>query len=194
MQLPSLYNRQCSFVGVTRSCNFHILALRHIRRSLTRDVVNIVGYSIANTRMDYYNSLLYGVAETHLWQRHICGRTAAVAETHVNKLRRIQNKLVRVICDVGNREHQTIDLLLNLHWLPVRSQFEFKVATLCFKSLHQVTFVTSFIHTLDLTRSARQIRNPGVNEVQNEDTCQKIFVFWYRSLELVAIVTTQCRQ
>ena len=50
--------------------------------------------SIVNTHLDYCNSLLYGVAETHL-----------------NKLHHIENKLARVVCDVGNRDDNTIDLL-----------------------------------------------------------------------------------
>ena len=68
------YNRQCSFVSVVRSCNFRTWPLRHIRRSLTRDVVYAIGCSVVNTRLDYWNSLLFGVADTHL-----------------NKLHRVQN-------------------------------------------------------------------------------------------------------
>ena len=102
-------NRSLSFENhinsVVRSCNFHIWALRNIRRSLSRDVANINGCSIVSTRLDYCNSLLYGVAETHL-----------------NKLQYIENKLARVVSDVGARDHNTIDLLRNLHFLPVRSR------------------------------------------------------------------------
>ena len=69
--------------SVVRSCNIHMWALRHIRRSLT--LANTVRCSTVNTRLDYCNSLVYGVAETHL-----------------RKLQRIQNKLVQVVCDDGN--------------------------------------------------------------------------------------------
>ena len=60
--------------SAVRSCNFHIWELRHIRRSLSRDIANTIGCSIVNTRLDNCNSLLH-----------------------------IENKLARVVCDVGNR-------------------------------------------------------------------------------------------
>ena len=48
--------------GVVRSCNFHIRALRRIRRHLTRDVANTVAGSIVGARFDDCNSLLYGAS------------------------------------------------------------------------------------------------------------------------------------
>ena len=127
--------------SVICSCNCNILALCHIRRSLTHDVANTIGCSIVNTRLDYCQSLLYRVAKIHL-----------------KKLQYIQNKLARVICDVGNRDHYIIDQFRNLHWLPVRSRIEFKVATLCFKSL----FVEQPRHLRDISHpyiSSRTLRS-----------------------------------
>ena len=131
--------------SVVRSCYFHIWELRHIRLSLSRDVENTIGCCIINTRLDNCNSLLY-----------------EVTETRPNKLQNIKKKLARSVCDVSNRDHNTIDLLRNLHWLPVRSRIEFEVATLissrCTFSNH-VTYVTSFTRTLYLARCARQTSN-----------------------------------
>ena len=41
--------------GIIHSCNYHIRALRHIRRDLTREVANMVACSIVGTRIDYCN-------------------------------------------------------------------------------------------------------------------------------------------
>ena len=71
-----------------------------------------------NTRLDYCNSILYEIAE-------------GSQET----LQRTSNKISRVVCDVGRRDYHTVNLLLVLHWLPIRSRTSFKVATMCFKSL-----------------------------------------------------------
>ena len=62
--------------SVFSSCSYHIKALRHIRPSLTDDIANTVARCIVVSRLDYCNSLLYGVPSTHL-----------------NKLQRIQNNL-----------------------------------------------------------------------------------------------------
>ena len=71
-----------------------IRALRHIRRHLTREVANTVACSIVGTLIDYCNSFLYGNSEKYL-----------------HKLQRVQNKLVRVVMNVGLRDHHTVDLL-----------------------------------------------------------------------------------
>ena len=72
-----------------------------------------------------------------------------VVETHLSKQQRIQNKLVRVVCDVGNRDCHTIVLHLTTHWLLVRSRIEFEVETLCFKSLYveQPCYLRDILHS-----------------------------------------------
>ena len=48
----------------------------------------------------------------------------------------MQNRLAHVVCNVGKRDQNTINLLRGLHCLPVYSWITFKMATLCFKA-HQ---------------------------------------------------------
>jgi hypothetical protein len=43
---------------ITKSCYFHIKALRHIRPSLTPEASNTIACSIVGSRLDYCNSLL----------------------------------------------------------------------------------------------------------------------------------------
>ena len=74
--------------GVVRSCNFHIRALRHIRRHLTREVANAIACSIVGTRIDYCNSLFY-----------------SASEKYIDKLQRLQNKLARVVTNTGLRDY-----------------------------------------------------------------------------------------
>ena len=73
--------------------------------------------SIAGSRVDYCNALFYGVTQSTM-----------------NKLQRVQNNLVRVVCDVGWRQAHSADLLCDLHWLPVRKRVMFKAASLCYRS------------------------------------------------------------
>ena len=105
--------------NVVKACNFHMWGLR---RSISRDVANTMVACIVGTHLDYCNALLYGATEKLL-----------------SKFQIVQNKLARDVCNVSTRHQQTIDLLRNMHWLPIRCRITFKVATLCYKTyrLHQ---------------------------------------------------------
>ena len=46
------------FNNVAKACNYHMWSLRHIRRSISRDVVNTMADSMVDTRLDYCNALL----------------------------------------------------------------------------------------------------------------------------------------
>ena len=65
------------------------------------------------SRIDYCNSLLFGVATIHL-----------------AKLQRLQNTAARLVCYVPRHEHIT-PTLIRLHWLPVN----FKIAVLVYNVL-----------------------------------------------------------
>ena len=110
VSLHSVLSFEDHINGIIRSCNNLIRALRHIRHHLTRKVTNKVACSIVGTRIDYCNSLIYGVSKKYL-----------------DKLQRVQNKLARVVMNVGLRDQHTVDLLRELHWLPVRSRIIFQI-------------------------------------------------------------------
>ena len=70
------------------------------------------------SRIDYCNSLLYGVAATNL-----------------SKLQRVQNAAVRLVCSLPRHEHVTSSFI-RLHWLPIKFRINFKIAMLYFKCIH----------------------------------------------------------
>ena len=58
-----------------------------------------------------------------------------MSDKNFNKLQRIQNRAAaRIVCGVGRRQQNARQLCHNLHWLPVYSRTDFKLATLSFKS------------------------------------------------------------
>jgi len=69
-------------------------------------------------RLDYCNSVLYGVTDNLL-----------------QRLQSVQNAAARLITWMDRREHIS-PVPQELHWLPVRRRVDFKLATLMFKTLH----------------------------------------------------------
>ena len=71
-----------------------------------------------SSRLDYCNSLLYGLPNCSFI-----------------KLQRVQNACARLIFTEG-RYCQITPLLIKLHWLPIQSRIMFKILLLTFKILH----------------------------------------------------------
>jgi len=88
-------------MAVTRSCNFHAQAIRHMRHLLSTDLAQTLACSLILTRLDYSNSVLYG---------------APVSS--IQKLQRVQNNTARIVLQ-AQRRSRTKPLMRQLHWLPV---------------------------------------------------------------------------
>ena len=79
--------------------------------------MNIV-HAFITSRVDYCNSLLYGLPNYQL-----------------NKLQRVLNASARLVCNAPRFCHIS-PLLRALHWLPVKSRIEFKILLITFKAIH----------------------------------------------------------
>ena len=69
-------------------------------------------------RIDYCNSLLFGLPSVHLL-----------------KLQRLQNAAARLISNVPRYSHIT-PVLCSLHWLPVKFRIDFKILLFTFKAIY----------------------------------------------------------
>ena len=114
--------------SVIRSCNYHAMAIRHIRHLLTPDLVQKLACSLILSRLDYCNSLLHG---------------APIGV--ISKLQRMQNNVARIVVRADRRAN-AMPLLRQLHWLPVDSRVEYKLALLTFKV--RTTAVPSYLSNL----------------------------------------------
>jgi len=125
---------------VVRACNHHLRALRHIRRYVTRDIARTIACSIIGSRIDYCNALLYGANKDSL-----------------AKLQRVQNNAARVVCNTRRGQQESAELLRELHFLPVASRINFKVALLCFKAfkLGQPSYLNSLLASYTPARNLR---------------------------------------
>ena len=128
--------------AVIKASNFHIRALRHVRRGLTLESTKMIALGLVTSRLDYCNSLLYGTSKTN---------TA--------KLQRVQNDLARVVLRAAWNSSSK-PLLKQLHWLPVQQRITFKIALITFnvRSSEQPSYLHSL---LDNYTPSRNLRSGG---------------------------------
>ena len=110
----------CSHISVVcNSCFYHMRDLRRIRRHVDLDSATLLATALVSSRLDYCNSLLYGIADIDL-----------------TRLQRVQNQLARM----GTKSPpftRSIPLLRSLHWLPVRFRILFQINLLTYKTLRE---------------------------------------------------------
>ena len=121
--------------------NTHIRAMRHIRRTITDDVVKTIACSFVASRLDYVNSALYGISAKN-----------------IHRLQRMQNTLARVVLGSSAAKFShSIDMLRYLYWLPVEYRIKFKLAKLAFNTSNNSvpSYLTCLVYDYVPGRSLR---------------------------------------
>jgi hypothetical protein len=107
--------------SVCSSSFYHIRQLRQIRSSLDRNSAIVLANSLVSSKLDYCNSLFYGLPDLSL-----------------NRLQLVQNALARVVVPTVRRSHHISPTLRSLHWLPIPQRIKYKIASITFKTLHHL--------------------------------------------------------
>ena len=103
---------------ILQTSYMHIRKLRSLRKYITQESMKTLVHCFIISRIDYCNSLLYGISEESL-----------------DKLQRVQNPAARLI--FGLRKYDNISkYLIKLHWLPVRWRIKYKIALITYKTLN----------------------------------------------------------
>jgi len=104
--------------SLCRSRFFQVRQLRQVRSSLTTGTTETLVHAFISSRLDYCNSLLYGINDGLL-----------------KKLQVVQNAAARVTTKTRKFD-QITPVLRELHWLPVRKRIVYKLAVMVYKCLH----------------------------------------------------------
>ena len=110
-------NMATHITKISSSALFYLYNFRHIRKYLTNECTEKLIHAFITSRLDYRNSLLYGVPDYHM-----------------QKLQRVMNASARLIFCAPKHCHIT-PLLERLHWLPIRLRIEFKILLIAYKVL-----------------------------------------------------------
>ena len=106
---------------ITKTCSaafYYLCNIRRIRKYLKKECTETLIHAFISSRLDYCNSLLFGVPECHL-----------------HKLKRVQKAAARLIFQ-DSRFCHTTPLLKSLHWLSVKYRIVFKIISITFKAIH----------------------------------------------------------
>ena len=101
-----------------RVCFMHLRKIASIRRFITTESCESLVSALITSRLDYANSVLYGLPKCQ-----------------IKRLQRVQNMAARIVRNVGKFEHVT-PIMYELHWLPLHERIEFKIIIMTFKILH----------------------------------------------------------
>ena len=138
--------------AINKTCQsglYNLHNIERIKRFLSFEDSKSIVQAIVMSRIDYGNSLLYGVAATNL-----------------SKLQRVQNAAVRLQCSLPRHEHVTSSFI-RLHWLPIKFRINFKIAMLCFKCIHG--HAPSYLKSMVAIKKTSTYNSCSSTSIQLED-------------------------
>ena len=124
---------------ICSEANYHLRNISKIRKYLTQDSAQILIHAFISSKLDYCNSLLYGIPK-YL----VC------------RLQRVQNTAARIV--TLTRKYDSITpIMFKLHWLPVHSRIIFKLLLLVYKALNgkAPSYISSLLSHRKCSRSLR---------------------------------------
>jgi hypothetical protein len=104
--------------NICKTSFLYIRQLRRIRPLLDLNTAKILASSLTISKLDYCNSLLFGLPDSSL-----------------HRVQLIQNSLARAVVRSTSRYNHITPVLNSLHWLPIAKRIQFKIAVITFKAL-----------------------------------------------------------
>ena len=122
-----------------RAASFALHKIGTIRQFLNRKATERLVHAHVMSRIDFCNSILYGLPDMQ-----------------INKLQRIQNSAARLVTHAQKYDHIT-PILYELHWLPIKVRIQYKILSLTFLSLQGLgpTYLQDLIQRYHPARNLR---------------------------------------
>ena len=159
-----LNNRADMSNHVKKTCqnaSYALYKIGRIRNVLDRTDTEKLVHAFVTSRLDYCNSLLFGIEDMH-----------------ITKLQVLQNSAARLVTRTRLYEHIT-PVRQALHWLPIPARIEFKILLFVYKILHQQApaYLSDLISIKVPVRVLRSNPAPGVPELEPADWDLKNYGF-----------------
>ena len=103
--------------SVAKTCILQLREFRHIRSFIAKSAAITFANAFIHSRIDYYNSLLYGIPNNplHRWQK-------------------VKNSIARIVTRTSGSSHIT-PILESLYWLPDKYRINFKLCCITHRVL-----------------------------------------------------------
>ena len=135
-----------------KSAYHHLRCIRKIRNCIHMEACKLLVHSLVTSRLDYSNGIL-------------CGARKYV----IKQLEGVQRISARVVCKAYTNHHSSMmELLWGLHWLPIKTRFNYKILLLVYKALNVSTppYLTALLTRKSLCRVTR---TPQKVNIQGKD-------------------------
>ena len=103
---------------VVRTTRYHLRNIGFVRKYLDETTIKMLVHNYVISKLDYCNSLYYGLPNYLL-----------------RELQLVMNRAARLIKGISPRERIT-PVLIDLHWLPIKARIEYKIAVMSHQALH----------------------------------------------------------
>ena len=144
VMLDSVMNLRSHINSICKSSSLAIRNIGRVRKYLSTQQNERLIHAFISSRLDYCNSLLYGLP--------ICD---------IEKFQRIQNTAARLLVGAKSRDSIT-PILMKLHWLPVTKRIQFKILLITYKALNDMA-PTYLVELLSRYIPARNLRSSNMN-------------------------------
>ena len=125
--------------GLCKSLNFYFRNLWRVRKYFDYESAKTVVHALISSRLDYGNSLCFGIQKRLL-----------------NKLQGLQNTAARIVTRSSKRCHIT-PILQKLHWLPLVCRINYKLLVFVHRALYEKCpeYLSDLLHPYSPGRSLR---------------------------------------
>jgi len=118
VMFDSAFNMKSQVSRLCQTAYYHLHKIRAIRDCLTQHATELLVHALVISRLDYGNSLLYGLPDVLL-----------------DKRQRAHNAAARVAMKACRYDHVT-PILETLHWLPVQYRIQYTIILTTYKVSH----------------------------------------------------------
>jgi len=128
--------------SIYRAAYYHLKNVHCLKAFLTQDALVTVIYAFVTSRIDFCNSLLYGISDYN-----------------INRLQRIQSSGARIVTNSQKYDRITQNLQ-KLHWLPVtvRQRIHYKILLIAYKSINDMG-LEYLSELVSIRKSSRKLRS-----------------------------------
>ena len=153
IKFDSAMNMKSQVSNICRSVSCHLRNIGSIRRCLDDTSTAKLVHALITSRLDYCNSLLYGIADNQL-----------------NRLQRQQNNAAHIVSRKKKHEHIS-DTMKALHWLKIEERILFKIMLMVFKARNGLapSYISELISSYEPARTLRSSSKNLLQEYKTEN-------------------------